>query len=278
MTLALPEGATLRGRTMFKVGLAELPVHTRYSPTATVQAGLGTALAARVDSYWIADHLNSLFPCSMMTPKYFGGARLSKADAYMEPWTVLGTLAGQVAALGCGLASASRTRVPEPRGYRPSGRDTASADERKGDSRHRDRRAGGKRAVRCRLVQAGGTLRRGDGHHPGVVELGRRARHPRLALLPVAQRRLDLPPYKGKWPEVWIASHMPRMLRITGRYAKAAFPVSISTRRATLPVSRWFGERLPTRSRPRVDHSRELVHRFHRPERDEVDEALSSTS
>ena len=75
---------------MFKVGLAELPVHTRYSPTATVQAGFGTAVAGRVDSYWLADHLNSLFPRSMMTPKYFGGARLApRADACMENWTVL---------------------------------------------------------------------------------------------------------------------------------------------------------------------------------------------
>ena len=35
----------------------------------------------------------------------------------------------------------------------------------------------------------------------------------------------DLPPYRGKWPEVWIAAHGPRMLRATGRYADAWFPV-----------------------------------------------------
>ena len=97
---------------MSKVGLAELPVHTRYSPTAAVQAGFGTAVAGRVDSFWLADHLNSLFPRSMMTPKYFGGARLApKADAYMEPWTVLGASPAAVAALGCGSASASRMRA-----------------------------------------------------------------------------------------------------------------------------------------------------------------------
>jgi phthiodiolone/phenolphthiodiolone dimycocerosates ketoreductase len=36
-----------------------------------------------------------------------------------------------------------------------------------------------------------------------------------------------LPPYKGTWPEIWIASHGPRMLRATGRYADAWFPVGI---------------------------------------------------
>jgi phthiodiolone/phenolphthiodiolone dimycocerosates ketoreductase len=34
----------------------------------------------------------------------------------------------------------------------------------------------------------------------------------------------ELPPYRGKWPEVWIAAHGPRMLRIAGRYADAFFP------------------------------------------------------
>src|SRR5271170_5147026 len=37
-----------------------------------------------------------------------------------------------------------------------------------------------------------------------------------------------LPPYRGKWPEIWIAAHGPRMLRATGRYADAWFPALIS--------------------------------------------------
>jgi phthiodiolone/phenolphthiodiolone dimycocerosates ketoreductase len=35
-----------------------------------------------------------------------------------------------------------------------------------------------------------------------------------------------LPPVKGRWPQIWIASHGPRMLRATGRYADGWFPVS----------------------------------------------------
>ena len=37
----------------------------------------------------------------------------------------------------------------------------------------------------------------------------------------------DLPPYRGKWPEIWIAAHGPRMLRATGRYADAWFPAAV---------------------------------------------------
>jgi phthiodiolone/phenolphthiodiolone dimycocerosates ketoreductase len=41
---------------------------------------------------------------------------------------------------------------------------------------------------------------------------------------PLRDAMFDLPPYKGKWPEIWIAAHGPRMLRATGRYGDAWFP------------------------------------------------------
>ncbi len=67
-----------------------------------------SAVAARADSFWLADHLNSLFPRSMAKPKYIGGARLTpKIDANLEPWTVLGHL-GRPKPVGaaCDLGSA----------------------------------------------------------------------------------------------------------------------------------------------------------------------------
>ena len=57
---------------MFKVGLAEQLVNTRYSPTAFMRASYLTAVATRMDSFWLPDHLNSLFPRAVMTPKYVG--------------------------------------------------------------------------------------------------------------------------------------------------------------------------------------------------------------
>jgi phthiodiolone/phenolphthiodiolone dimycocerosates ketoreductase len=43
---------------------------------------------------------------------------------------------------------------------------------------------------------------------------------------PLRNALFDLPPYRGKWPEIWIAAHGPRMLRATGRYADAWFPAA----------------------------------------------------
>jgi len=41
---------------------------------------------------------------------------------------------------------------------------------------------------------------------------------------PLRNALFDLPPYRGKWPEIWIAAHGPRMLRATGRYGDGFFP------------------------------------------------------
>ena len=52
---------------MFKVGLGELLVNTRYSPTALVRASYLTAVATRMDSFWLPDHLNATLPRSIAT-------------------------------------------------------------------------------------------------------------------------------------------------------------------------------------------------------------------
>ena len=41
---------------------------------------------------------------------------------------------------------------------------------------------------------------------------------------PLRNAIFDLPPYRGKWPEIWIGAHGPRMLRAAGRYGDAYFP------------------------------------------------------
>src|ERR1700722_17998900 len=37
---------------------------------------------------------------------------------------------------------------------------------------------------------------------------------------PLRNALFDLPPYRGKWPEIWIGAHGPRMLRAAGRYGE----------------------------------------------------------
>jgi phthiodiolone/phenolphthiodiolone dimycocerosates ketoreductase len=81
---------------MFKVGLSEQPLYTRYSPTALVRASYLTAASSRVDSFRPPDHLSSLFPRSVMTSENVGRARLvPKIDAHYEPWTIFGYFAAR---------------------------------------------------------------------------------------------------------------------------------------------------------------------------------------
>jgi phthiodiolone/phenolphthiodiolone dimycocerosates ketoreductase len=88
----------------FKVGLADQLVNARHSPTALVRASYLTAAAARIDSLWMPDHLNSLIPRAIATPQYLGAAKLiPKVDAALEPWTMLGHLAARNRWGGCDL-------------------------------------------------------------------------------------------------------------------------------------------------------------------------------
>ena len=97
----------------FKVGLASEILNARHSPTALVRANYLTAVASRVDSFWVDDHLNSLLPRAIATPQYLGAAKLiPKVDAYLEPWTMLGHLAARNRLgrlrLGVGVTDAGR--------------------------------------------------------------------------------------------------------------------------------------------------------------------------
>jgi len=210
----------------FQVGLGDLIVNSRYSPTAFARVDYLTAAASGVDSFWVGDHLNSLFPRSIATPRYLGVAKLiPKIDAALEPWTLLGHLASRNRfarlRLGVGVTDASRrnpavtaqaaatlhliTRgrailgigVGEREGNEPYG-----VDWTKPVARFEEALA----TIRA-LWNSGGAL------------VSRES-----AYFPLRNAVFDLPPYRGKWPEIWIAAHGPRMLRATGRYADAWFP------------------------------------------------------
>jgi phthiodiolone/phenolphthiodiolone dimycocerosates ketoreductase len=78
------------------VGVMHNTINSRFGPKPLIQADYLTGLACGADSFWVADHLNSVLPPSMWTPKYVGAARLiPKMDAHLEPWTMLGYLAGR---------------------------------------------------------------------------------------------------------------------------------------------------------------------------------------
>jgi phthiodiolone/phenolphthiodiolone dimycocerosates ketoreductase len=107
----------------FRVGVIENIVNSRYVPDPLLRAGHLAAVAAGVDSFWVPDHLNSLFPRSICTQKYMGAARLAPSpDAYLEPWTMLGYLAAHNRLGRLRLGVCHRYGAAQPRGHGASRR------------------------------------------------------------------------------------------------------------------------------------------------------------
>ena len=201
----------------------------RFSPMAVTRSSYLSAVAARADSFWLADHLNSLYPRSMAQPKYIGAARLTpKVDANLEPWTVLGHLA-------------ARNRLGRMRlgiGVTDTGRRNPAVTAQAAATLHL--------LTRGRAILGIGTGER-EGNEPYGVDWSKPVARFEEALatiralwnsggelvtrdspfFPLHNAVFDLWPYRGKWPEIWIASHGPRMLRATGRYADAWFPAAV---------------------------------------------------
>jgi phthiodiolone/phenolphthiodiolone dimycocerosates ketoreductase len=213
-----------------RVGILTQILNSRYSPTVHTRAQVLMATASGVDSYWVADHLNALFPRSIATPGYLGVAKFfPKIDAQLEPWTMLGYLASRNRfgrlRLGVGVTDAGRrhpavtaqaaatlhliTRGRAMLGIGVGGRESNEpygVDWTNPVARFEEAVA----TIRA-LWNSGGEL------------ISRESPY-----FPLRNAVFDLPPYRGKWPEIWIAARGPRMLRATGRYADAWFPVLLS--------------------------------------------------
>ena len=80
----------------FRVGVQDPLLMARPTASSLTRANYWGAVANRVDSFWVPDHLNSLFPRSLWKQKYCGAAKVVPTlDAYIEPWTMLGYLAAR---------------------------------------------------------------------------------------------------------------------------------------------------------------------------------------
>ena len=206
-------------------------MNSRLSPTILPQASYLTAAATGGDSFWVGDHLNALLPQSIATPEHFGIAAklVPNVDAVLEPWTMLGNLAARNRLrrlrLGVCVTDGSRrnpaitaqaaatlhllTRgrailgigVGEREGTEPYG-----VEWTKPVARFEEAIA----TIRTLWDSAGELITRDSPYFP------------------LRNATFALPPYRGKWPEIWVAAHGPRMLRITGRYADAWVPFVIS--------------------------------------------------
>jgi phthiodiolone/phenolphthiodiolone dimycocerosates ketoreductase len=210
----------------FRVGIMDFNLVSRPMPESLTRATYLNALANRADSLWIPDHLNGLFPRSLWKQKYSGATKLVPTlDAYMEPWTMLGHLAARNRmgrmSLGTSVTDTGRrnpavtaqaaatlhllTRGRAILGIGPGereGNEPYGVDWSKPVARFEEALA----TIRA-LWDSGGQLVNRDSPY-----------------FPLRNALFDLPPYRGKWPEIWIGAHGPRMLRATGRYGDGYFP------------------------------------------------------
>ena len=204
----------------------DLNVVSRPTAESLTRVGYLNALANRVDSFWVPDHLNGLFPRSLWKQKYCGATKLVPTlDAYMEPWTMLGHLAARNRVgrmrLGVSVTDTGRrnpavtaqaaatlhllTRGRAILGLGPGereGNEPYGVDWSKPVARFEEAMA----TIRA-LWGSGGQLVNRDSPY-----------------FPLRNALFDLPPYRGEWPEIWIGAHGPRMLRAAGRYGDGYFP------------------------------------------------------
>jgi phthiodiolone/phenolphthiodiolone dimycocerosates ketoreductase len=208
------------------VGIMDPIVAARPSADTFTRASYLGAVANGVDSFWVPDHLNALFPRTLWQPKYCAAARLMpSADAYLEPWTMLGHIAARnrVGRLRLGVSVTDTAR------RNPAVTAQAAA------TLHL--------LTRGRAILGIGTGER-EGNEPYGVEWSKPVARFEEAMatiralwdskgqlvdrdspfFPLRKALFDLPQYRGTWPRLWIAAHGPRMLRAVGRYADGYFP------------------------------------------------------
>lgn len=213
-------------KTGFRVGVADPIIAARPAADTFTRASYLGAVANRADSFWVPDHLNQLFPRSLWKPEYCGSTRVVPTlDATMEPWTMLGHIAARNRVgrmrLGVGVTDTGRrnpavtaqaaatlhllTRGRAILGIGPGereGNEPYGVDWSKPVARFEEAMA----TIRA-LWDSGGELVNRDSPY-----------------FPLRNALFALPPYKGRWPEIWVAAHGPRMLRAAGRYGDAYFP------------------------------------------------------
>jgi phthiodiolone/phenolphthiodiolone dimycocerosates ketoreductase len=223
---------TNRGRkrrtvSQFRVGVVDPIIAARPAAADTyIRINYLSAVARGVDSFWVPDHLNQLLPRSLWEQKYCGLAKfIPRNDAALEPWTMLGHLAARNRIgrlrLGIGVTDSGRrnpavtaqaaatlhllSRGRAILGIGPGereGNEPYGVDWSKPVARFEEAMA----TIRA-LWNSGGELVTRDSPY-----------------FPLRDALFDLPPYRGKWPEIWIAAHGPRMLRAAGRYGDAFYP------------------------------------------------------
>ncbi|WP_197375989.1 LLM class flavin-dependent oxidoreductase [Mycolicibacterium baixiangningiae] len=214
------------GRAELRVGFSDSLIVSRPTATTATSSSYATALLAGADSFWVPDHLNNLFPRALWQEQYTGLAKIAPAaDAFMEPWTMLGRLTARNRLgrmqLGIGVtdtgrrnpavtAQAAATVHLLSRGRAILG---IGPGEREGNEPYG---VDWTRPV-ARFEEAMATIRALWDANGALVNRD-------SEFFPLRNAVFDVPPFRGTRPPIWIAAHGPRMLRAAGRYGDGFFP------------------------------------------------------
>ena len=210
----------------FRVGLGNQIVNSRYSATAFARADMLTATASGADSYWVGDHLKLVVPtldCDTALPRY----RQTRTQDRRPTRTVDDARVSRLPQTLCTSAARCRRhqcQSTQSGSHRAGRRDAAINHPRPRHPRHRRREREGNEPYGvdwtkpvARFEEAIATIRTLWDSRGELVSR-------ESPYFPLRNAVFDLPPYRGKWPEIWISAHGPRMLRATGRYADAWMP------------------------------------------------------
>src|SRR6202020_540429 len=190
-----------------RVGVVDPLIASRPTVTPSTTSNYITAVMAGADSVWVPDHINQLFPRSLWKPQYCGVAKiLPAADAYLEPWTMLGHLS----------ARNRGARLPQGVGVPDPGRRNPAVTAQAAATLHL--------LSRGRAILGIGTGER-EGNEPYGVDWTRPVARFEEAMatiralwnsggqlvnrdspyFPLRNALFDLPPYRGKWPATLVA-------------------------------------------------------------------------
>lgn len=203
------------------------------SPGLAVPGLLGAskyqAVAARLDSLWLPDHVIGALPRSLYTKNHTALARVVKnSDACVEPFSALGYLvhATRLSRLGLGVAVTDVARrhpvvVAQAfasmqilsRGRMRLGLGTGVSENSEPFGIDQSR------AV-ARLEEGLAVIRAlWDSHGQPVDRDGE--------FFPLKRALLDIPPYRGTRPPILVGAQRPRMLAIAGRYGDGWMPLTM---------------------------------------------------
>ena len=205
-------------RSMIATGLV-LPT---YPPLGDVRRLVSTARLSRLDSVFLYDHFQALFP-RLVWESVWWSTRTPSPHAIYEYQTLLGALARRAGRMQVGVA------VTEPIRRHPVLLAQAAM-------------------TLAHLTKRPPVLGLGSGERENTAPYGLDSTHGLTRLAEAVQivRRcfsstgpiefagehfrlegavMDLQPPPGRTPEIWIAAHGPRMLQLTGRYADGWLPV-----------------------------------------------------